>query len=536
MPLQNSGQISLDQIHVEAGGTTQTEASLNDADIRSMISQNANTNNQFSYYYGASLPTIEVNDRLVFTSCAMHGPMGPYAEMIPAFYGVFYNSDFTNQFQTMQYAGIQRWKFPTAGTYKFYLKGANAGHTIHNGWDTNNSNFHASNVRWTDGSGSTIYANYHSNQEDYGLGGLLTVSRTVAKDEILDIMIGQAGEGGTYNNLFHVCSSGGGATAIAFNSGATSGWDAAAANINYADVAVAGGGGSNRNENNGNVTNRNSTYSTTGQTGEGGSGGTAGYGGNDSYTGSWDGSSGAGYRGNGSEHGDERQSNSHIQVFDGRAQAIFTGNYKGQGSVSGSQYSQPWWYNGGYDTLYFSIDSGHKIIGGTSFPYHDAGGAGTIQQSGSSFAITMAQYETWAGTQSSSKTTFAQISAMITNNGSGGVGRLPGGGGFAGGFGGGGVGNWGGCAGGGGWSGGGAGRNSQYGGAGSSYNGSGFTYLAHDNVQNNENGNQPYLTGYATPANNVQITANSTWAGASNQGINAGCWRGNGWLVVERTS
>lgn len=37
MALQTSGAISLNDIHIEAGGTTGTSASINDADIRAMI-------------------------------------------------------------------------------------------------------------------------------------------------------------------------------------------------------------------------------------------------------------------------------------------------------------------------------------------------------------------------------------------------------------------------------------------------------------------------------------------------------------------
>lgn len=57
MPLQNSGTISLDQIHVEAGGTTGTEVSLNDSDIRGLIDKTVNAQNAFSEYYGASAET-----------------------------------------------------------------------------------------------------------------------------------------------------------------------------------------------------------------------------------------------------------------------------------------------------------------------------------------------------------------------------------------------------------------------------------------------------------------------------------------------
>ena len=54
MALQTSGAISLNDIHVEAGGTTGTLASINDADIRGLISKTAGTTMSFSEWYGAS--------------------------------------------------------------------------------------------------------------------------------------------------------------------------------------------------------------------------------------------------------------------------------------------------------------------------------------------------------------------------------------------------------------------------------------------------------------------------------------------------
>jgi len=54
MALQASGQISLDDLHVEAGGTTGTECSLNDTDIRDIISKGDGTQNSISEYYGQS--------------------------------------------------------------------------------------------------------------------------------------------------------------------------------------------------------------------------------------------------------------------------------------------------------------------------------------------------------------------------------------------------------------------------------------------------------------------------------------------------
>ena len=54
MALPSSGTITLDQIHVEAGGTSGTQAGMNDSDIRALIGKNAGTTMSFSEWYGAS--------------------------------------------------------------------------------------------------------------------------------------------------------------------------------------------------------------------------------------------------------------------------------------------------------------------------------------------------------------------------------------------------------------------------------------------------------------------------------------------------
>jgi len=58
MALQSSGQISLDDIHVEAGGTTGTQASINDSDIRGLISKSSATQMAFNEWYGSSNITV----------------------------------------------------------------------------------------------------------------------------------------------------------------------------------------------------------------------------------------------------------------------------------------------------------------------------------------------------------------------------------------------------------------------------------------------------------------------------------------------
>ena len=54
MALQTSGQITLNEIHIEAGGASSTQCSPNNADIRDLIGKAATTQMAFSEWYGAS--------------------------------------------------------------------------------------------------------------------------------------------------------------------------------------------------------------------------------------------------------------------------------------------------------------------------------------------------------------------------------------------------------------------------------------------------------------------------------------------------
>ena len=54
MALQTSGAISLNDIHVEAGGSSGTQASINDADIRGLIGKSSGAQMSFNEWYGAS--------------------------------------------------------------------------------------------------------------------------------------------------------------------------------------------------------------------------------------------------------------------------------------------------------------------------------------------------------------------------------------------------------------------------------------------------------------------------------------------------
>ena len=54
MALQSSGAISLNDMHVEVGGTSGTTCSLNDSDIRGLIGKASGATSSFNQFYGAS--------------------------------------------------------------------------------------------------------------------------------------------------------------------------------------------------------------------------------------------------------------------------------------------------------------------------------------------------------------------------------------------------------------------------------------------------------------------------------------------------
>lgn len=59
MALQSSGAISLNQIHIEAGGSSGTQCSINDSDIRALIGKSSGATMSFSEWYGASASITE---------------------------------------------------------------------------------------------------------------------------------------------------------------------------------------------------------------------------------------------------------------------------------------------------------------------------------------------------------------------------------------------------------------------------------------------------------------------------------------------
>ena len=59
MTLQSSGAISLNEIHIEAGGSSGSTCTINDSDIRGLISKGSGATMSFNEWYGASSFTAE---------------------------------------------------------------------------------------------------------------------------------------------------------------------------------------------------------------------------------------------------------------------------------------------------------------------------------------------------------------------------------------------------------------------------------------------------------------------------------------------
>ena len=93
MALATSGALTLDQIHVEAGGTTGTTCSLNDSDIRGLtaasgrtINSTLGTNIDFADFYGASAIS-DVTITVGYTAFALYGLNYRYRGYVSGSYG-----------------------------------------------------------------------------------------------------------------------------------------------------------------------------------------------------------------------------------------------------------------------------------------------------------------------------------------------------------------------------------------------------------------------------------------------------------------
>lgn len=111
MALQSSGSISLNEIHIEAGGSNFTTASLNDTDIRGLINKASGATMSFSEWYGASavvsLTVTKGNSGTVYGYQGGYGTSTTYGSISPSDFtvddatlGAIYYTEFTIKGQT----------------------------------------------------------------------------------------------------------------------------------------------------------------------------------------------------------------------------------------------------------------------------------------------------------------------------------------------------------------------------------------------------------------------------------------------------
>ena len=126
MALQTSGAISLNQIHVEAGGSSGSAVSMNDADVRGLISKGSGASMAFNEWYGAS---SSLDTQTVTVGSFRLNSLTPYS------YGYFGSSGgsisdgTSNMYSGILYKQINWWHY---GTITLII----TGHQSNSGWAT----------------------------------------------------------------------------------------------------------------------------------------------------------------------------------------------------------------------------------------------------------------------------------------------------------------------------------------------------------------------------------------------------------------
>ena len=126
MALQTSGPISLNDIHIEAGGTTGTNCSINDADIRALISKAASTTMGFDEWYGASAGPVSFSFNATVGNSGGYPPYSRYGFNTPNASGAFgvafgTPTSAVTIAPNIECCGVVKQNYPAAGTPATYI-------------------------------------------------------------------------------------------------------------------------------------------------------------------------------------------------------------------------------------------------------------------------------------------------------------------------------------------------------------------------------------------------------------------------------
>jgi len=158
MPVPSSGAISLNQFHVEAGGTSGTTCTINDSDIRALIGKASATTMSFNEWYGASASndTADMTASSVYVSGKYPATYYGYNDGVtgaPAF-GTAHDATIKTLGGTDITVKSASTASSSIGNYcYFYIVGNYGGQTVH-------SMFGGSQLKW----GSTVIGTYTTTQ------------------------------------------------------------------------------------------------------------------------------------------------------------------------------------------------------------------------------------------------------------------------------------------------------------------------------------------------------------------------------------
>ena len=201
MALQTSGAISLNQIHVEAGGTSGTNCSINDSDIRGLspasgytIPTGSGTTIDFGDFYGASSAAIYVGAASLGPSD--HTGWDSSSEASPNVSSIGQNGDLVILIHGCG-----------SGMSTYFLDGLNIsdGSAINQVAHYDTSSTSAGTINWgvywwikASGQTNPYYAHHYDQYNGYGLSGGVMVFRNVTT--LVGSAVNYAGGLRTYNN------------------------------------------------------------------------------------------------------------------------------------------------------------------------------------------------------------------------------------------------------------------------------------------------------------------------------------------------
>lgn len=133
MALQTSGAISLNDIHVEAGGSSGTNCTINDSDIRGLINKASGATMSFNEWYGASAvwdTSITLQRRTTSDEYGNATTEVIYKRISPS-YGSIGDTTFPHSYYTTAYVDVVQIDWgthssgatPSSCTIRFYYGG-----------------------------------------------------------------------------------------------------------------------------------------------------------------------------------------------------------------------------------------------------------------------------------------------------------------------------------------------------------------------------------------------------------------------------